>query len=122
VIASGLASLETAANSYIACLPGTNPSGAALRLQIAQTFNGVAVVSGPFIAARYFFTGENADNLTSVQWVYLAASLLGMAVAILFIATDLPETSEAELEAVLQTAAELAGVSSKTDDSFLKVS
>jgi FHS family L-fucose permease-like MFS transporter len=122
VIACGLASLETAANSYITCLPGTEPAGAAFRLQLSQSFNGVAAFSGPFIASKYFFTGENASNLTNVQWVYLAVALLGVSISFLFIFTDLPETSEAELEAAVQAAAELAGVGAKTDEPFIRVS
>jgi FHS family L-fucose permease-like MFS transporter len=74
VIACGLASLETAANSYITCLPGTEASGAAFRLQLSQSFNGIASFAGPFIASKYFFSGSNASNLTNVQWVYLACS------------------------------------------------
>ncbi|CAE6448277.1 unnamed protein product [Rhizoctonia solani] len=143
VIACGLASLETAANSYITCLPGTDPSGAAFRLQLSQAFNGVAAFrtdpsgaafrlqlsqafngvaafSGPLIASKYFFSGENANNLTNVQWVYLAVALLGVSIALLFAFIDLPETSEAELEAAVQAAAEIAGVTSKTDDSIFK--
>ncbi|CAE6406231.1 unnamed protein product [Rhizoctonia solani] len=109
VIACGLASLETAANSYITCLPGTEPSGAAFRLQLSQAFNGVAAFSGPLIASKYFFSKENANDLTNVQWVYLAVALLGVAIALLFVFIDLPETSEAELEAAVQAAAELSG-------------
>ncbi|KAJ1305405.1 hypothetical protein OPQ81_000417 [Rhizoctonia solani] len=120
VIACGLASLETAANSYITVLPGTEPSGAAFRLQLSQAFNGVAAFSGPLIASKYFFTGENANNLTNVQWVYLAVSLLGASIALLFTFIHLPETSEAELEAAVQAAAELSGVTSKTDESIFK--
>ncbi|CCO33769.1 L-fucose permease [Rhizoctonia solani AG-1 IB] len=120
VIACGLASLETAANSYITCLPGTEPSGAAFRLQLSQSFNGIAAFSGPFIASKYFFSGENVNNLTNVQWVYLAVALLGVSIALLFGFTRLPETSEAELEAAAQAAAELSGVNSKTDDSIFQ--
>ncbi|KAG9091617.1 hypothetical protein FRC06_000489 [Ceratobasidium sp. 370] len=47
-------------------------------------------------------------------------SLLGVMAAIVFVVTGLPETPESELEAAAQAAARLAGVSSKTDDSFLK--
>ncbi|KAG8712853.1 hypothetical protein FRC09_019389 [Ceratobasidium sp. 395] len=104
---------------FVVCT-GTEPSGAAFRLQLSQSFNGVAAFSGPFIASKYFFTGENANNLTNVQWVYLAVALLGVSVALLFTFTHLPETSEAELEAAVQAAAELAGVDAKTDDSFFK--
>lgn len=120
VIACGLASLETAANSYITVLPGTPASGAAFRLQLSQSFNGIAAFSGPFIASKYFFTGKNADSLTNVQWVYLAVALLGVSIALLFTFTHLPETSEAELEARVQAAADLAGVGAKTDEPFIK--
>ncbi|KAF8602696.1 MFS general substrate transporter [Ceratobasidium sp. AG-I] len=120
VIACGLASLETAANSYITCLPGTEPSGAAFRLQLSQSFNGIASFAGPFIASKYFFSGESANNLTNVQWVYLAVALMGVFIATLFMATTLPEMSEAELEEQVQAAAEMTGMSSTTDQSFWK--
>ncbi|KAG8735624.1 hypothetical protein FRC10_010344 [Ceratobasidium sp. 414] len=47
-------------------------------------------------------------------------SLLGAMAAVVFIIAELPETPESELEAAAQAAARLAGVSSKTDDPFLK--
>jgi len=72
--ACGLASLETAANSYITVLPGCDASGAAFRLQLSQSFNGIASFAGPFIASKYFFSDGNSSNLTNVQWVYLAVS------------------------------------------------
>lgn len=121
MIACGLASLETAANSYITCLPGTESSGAAFRLQLSQSFNGIASFAGPFIASKYFFSGGNANNLTNVQWVYLAVALLGAFIALLFVITDLPETSEAELEQQVQAAAEMMGTNAKTDQPFYKV-
>jgi len=105
VIASGLACLETAANSYITCLPGGDPSTSAFRLQLSQSFNGIAAFAGPFIASKYFFSGSNASNLTNVQWVYLAVSLMGVTVATFFFFTNLPETSEAELHRQVSLAA-----------------
>ncbi|KAH7340385.1 major facilitator superfamily domain-containing protein [Rhizoctonia solani] len=120
VIACGLASLETAANSYITCLPGTEPSGAAFRLQLSQSFNGIASFAGPFIASKYFFSGDNAGNLTNVQWVYLAVALMGVFIAFLFTVTKLPETSEAELEEQVQAAAEMSGMDAATDQPFYK--
>ncbi|CAE6377613.1 unnamed protein product [Rhizoctonia solani] len=120
VIACGLASLETAANSYITCLPGTEPSGAAFRLQLSQSFNGIASFAGPFIASKYFFSGDNANNLTNVQWVYLAVALMGAFIAFLFAITKLPETSEAELEEQVQAAAEMSGTDAATDQPFYK--
>ncbi|KAG9082707.1 hypothetical protein FRC06_004891 [Ceratobasidium sp. 370] len=110
VIACGLASLETAANSYITCLPGTEAPGAAFHLLLSQSFNGIAAFAGPFMASKYFFSGDNASNLTNVQWVYLAVALMGAFIAILFVFYELPETSEAELEEKVQAAAELTGL------------
>ncbi|ORX36965.1 major facilitator superfamily domain-containing protein [Kockovaella imperatae] len=97
VIACGLATLEVAANSYVSVMP---PRGFAnFRLQFSQSFNGVASFSGPLIASKYFFSGENANNLNNVQWVYLAVAGMGVAIALAFVFTKLPEVSEADLQA-----------------------
>lgn len=95
VIACGLATLETAANSYAVVIG--DPASASMRLQFCQSWNGVASFIGPLIASKFFFTGENANNLTNVQYVYLAVSMAGVAVAILFAVSKLPEVSEATL-------------------------
>ena len=62
----GLATLEVAANSYIAVLG--SQQYAAARLNFSQGFQGVASFAGPMIASRYFFRGKNADTLYTVQW------------------------------------------------------
>jgi len=95
VIACGLATLETSANSYAVIIG--DPASASIRLQFCQSWNGVASFVGPLIASKFFFSGENANNLTNVQYVYLAVACLGAAVAVLFIFTKLPEVSEATL-------------------------
>lgn len=95
VIACGLATLETSANSYAVIIG--DPASASIRLQFCQSWNGVASFIGPLIASKFFFTGANANNLVNVQYVYLAVSLLGVAVALLFVFTKLPEVSEATL-------------------------
>ncbi|BEJ10906.1 hypothetical protein CspHIS471_0103280 [Cutaneotrichosporon sp. HIS471] len=96
VIACGLSTLEVSANSYVSVMPPI--SIASLRLQFSQAFNGVASFSGPLIASKYFFADPNSTDLTSVQWVYLAVSGMGMIVAIAFFFTKLPEVSENDLE------------------------
>jgi len=96
VIGCGLATLEVAANSYIAVL-GT-PKYAAARLNFSQGFQGVASFSGPLIASRWFFLGANATKLATVQWVYLAVAGLGVVLNVLFYFCALPEIEE---EAVL---------------------
>jgi FHS family L-fucose permease-like MFS transporter len=95
VIACGLATLETSANSYAVIIG--DPASASIRLQFCQSWNGVASFVGPLIASKFFFSGSNANNLTNVQYVYLAVACLGVAVAVLFIFTKLPEVSEATL-------------------------
>lgn len=95
VIGCGLATLEVAANSYIAVL-GT-PKYAAARLNFSQAFQGVASFTGPLIASRWFFRGENATKLDNVQWVYLAVSGLGVFLNVMFYFCDLPEITEEAL-------------------------
>lgn len=101
IIACGLATLETAANSYATVIG--NPKTAARRLQFCQSWNGVASFTGPLIASHAFFSGANANNLTNVQYVYLAVACAGLAVNILFISTRMPEVSEEALEALAKS-------------------
>ncbi|OBT70955.1 hypothetical protein VF21_10049 [Pseudogymnoascus sp. 05NY08] len=96
VIACGLATLETAANSYAVVIG--DPASASSRLQFCQAWNGVASFIGPLIASKFFFTGANANNLTNVQYVYLAVSCAGIAVAVLFAFSKLPEVAESDLQ------------------------
>jgi MFS transporter, FHS family, L-fucose permease len=96
IIACGLATLETSANSYAVVIG--DPASASVRLQFCQSWNGVASFIGPLIAAHFFFSGENANSLTNVQFVYLAVSCAGLAVAVLFFFAKLPEVSEDALE------------------------
>lgn len=92
VIACGLATLETAANSYAVVIG--NPATASARLQFCQSWNGVASFIGPLIASKAFFTGANQNNLINVQYVYLAVSCAGMLVAVMFFFAKLPEVQE----------------------------
>lgn len=95
VIACGLATLETAANSYAVVIG--NPASASARLQFCQSWNGVASFIGPLIASKFFFSGANANSLTNVQFVYLAVACAGVAVGVLFTFAKMPEISEAQL-------------------------
>ena len=84
--------METAANSYAVVIG--DPASASARLQFCQSWNGVASFIGPLIASKFFFTGKNEHSLVNVQFVYLAVSAAGVAIAILFLVTKLPEVSE----------------------------
>jgi FHS family L-fucose permease-like MFS transporter len=91
VIACGLATLETAANSYATVIG--NPKSASMRLQFCQSWNGVASFIGPLIASKIFFSGQNATNLENVKYVYIAVACAAVAVGLFFIFTKLPEVT-----------------------------
>jgi len=59
VIACGLTILETAANPYVSALG--EPSTATQRLNLAQSFNGLAVALAPAIGARVILTKGHSD-------------------------------------------------------------
>jgi len=96
IIASGLATLEVTANSYVTVL-GT-PEQAAFRLNFSQSFNGLASFCGPLIASKYFFSGGNENSLGTVQYVYLAVACLGAAVMVLFFFATLPEITDEDMD------------------------
>jgi MFS transporter, FHS family, L-fucose permease len=90
VLATELTCLETAANPYVTILGSSKAS--AIRLNVAQCFNGVGAFLGPIIGANWFFS-SHGSNLTSVKNVYLMISALVISVAVLFIFTKLPESA-----------------------------
>ncbi len=98
ILASGLTFLETAANPYITVLG--DPASSEFRLNLAQSFNGVGSFLGPIIGGALFFGGTNgggSSELESVKFVYIAIAGLVILVAILFLATTMPEVKEEAL-------------------------
>lgn len=93
VAGSGLATLEVAANTYITLLGP--PRYAALRLTLAQGFNGIATVVGPLIASHAFFNGKNATELGTVQYVYLAMACFATLLNLMLVFIKLPEVRQA---------------------------
>ncbi|OCF33921.1 hypothetical protein I317_07847 [Kwoniella heveanensis CBS 569] len=118
VIACGLATLEVTANSYVSVMPPHNVAN--FRLQFSQSFNGVASFTGPLIASKYFFSGENKNNLNNVQWVYLAVSGMGLIIAAAFFFTKLPEVSEEALQAEAEALADAHGEDAQAMQPFYK--
>ncbi|ORY34301.1 major facilitator superfamily domain-containing protein [Naematelia encephala] len=118
VIACGLATLEVAANSYVSVMPPHQVAN--FRLQFSQSFNGVASFSGPLIASKYFFSDGNSNNLTNVQWVYLAVSGMGLLVATAFIFSKLPEVSEEALQAEAEALADAQGHDTQASKPFYR--
>ncbi|GAA6006884.1 hypothetical protein JCM10207_009126 [Rhodosporidiobolus poonsookiae] len=95
VIACGLATLETMANSYVTVLG--SPERAAFRLNFAQAFNGLATFIGPQIASHTFLKDDSKD-LSQLGFVYLGVACLGGLVFLLFLFAKLPEIREDALE------------------------
>ncbi|THX37718.1 putative L-fucose-proton symporter [Aureobasidium pullulans] len=69
IVGSGLSTLETAANPFIAtCGPAKYSE---LRLTLAQAFQAVGTVVAPVLASQVIFKNVDDTSLQSVQWVYL---------------------------------------------------
>ncbi|THX55902.1 putative L-fucose-proton symporter [Aureobasidium pullulans] len=69
IVGSGLSTLETAANPFIAtCGPAKYSE---LRLTLAQAFQAVGTVVAPVLASQVIFKNVDDTSLTSVQFVYL---------------------------------------------------
>ncbi|PLN84213.1 MFS general substrate transporter [Aspergillus taichungensis] len=97
VIGSGLGSLETAANPYLAvCGP---PKYAEIRVNLAQAFNGIGTCVAPVLASFVFFTDTEDDvsALKSVQWVYLAIGVFVFLLAGVFFMSNIPEVTDEDM-------------------------
>jgi len=112
IIASGLTFLETAANPY-ASLLGPKET-ATQRLNLSQSFNGLATVLAPYIGGEFILTGKNltdaqkaamspqaldaylASEAATVKGPYLTLGLIILVVALIFAFTRLPEIKEEE--------------------------
>ena len=105
-IACGLTILETAANPYVTLLG--RPDKAAQRINLAQSFNGLAATLAPIIGARLILVqGASEQQLAampaaarqaalaaeaaSVKGPYMALGLVILAIALIFFFLKLPE-------------------------------
>ena len=112
VIATGLTFLETAANPYATVLG--DPANATQRLNMAQSFNGLAATVAPLVGGIFILSGRDVSEATTanlssaqlsqllnaeaatVQVPYLLIGLVVLLVAGLVWLTDLPEIAEPE--------------------------
>ncbi|WP_461094697.1 L-fucose:H+ symporter permease [Spirosoma gilvum] len=110
VLASGLTFLETAANPYVTALG--QPASATQRLNLAQSFNGLAATLAPFIGGTVILSGNvltvarqqamSPDELNtyltheaaSVKLPYLLIGAIVLAVALLISRSKLPDIAE----------------------------
>jgi MFS transporter, FHS family, L-fucose permease len=101
IIACGLSCLETAANPYTTVLgPST---GAARRINIAQSFNGMGWILGPLIGGWIIFGTErtgNAGTFDSLIPPYMIVGTIVLIVAGVFAVTKLPVIVEDNSEHV----------------------
>jgi MFS transporter, FHS family, L-fucose permease len=103
IIASGLAFLETAANPYVTILG--KPETSVQRLNFSQSFNGVALVVGPWIAGHFIFSGNEGAMTTlaskqqaadAVILPYVGIAAVVLLVAFFFYLTRMPEPVKGE--------------------------
>ncbi|MCX6331038.1 MAG: L-fucose:H+ symporter permease [Bacteroidetes bacterium] len=106
VIACGLTILETAANPYASALG--DPASSTQRLNLAQSFNGLAAFLAPLIGAKVIFTQGNspetlnamsasvrqaalASEAYTVKTPYTILGLVLIVIAVLFYLVKLPD-------------------------------
>ncbi|WP_157687392.1 L-fucose:H+ symporter permease [Pedobacter psychrophilus] len=111
VIACGLTILETAANPYASLLGP--PEKAVQRLNLAQSFNGLAATLAPIIGAKIILTKGYSDaalnamtasardvalaaEASSVKMPYLVLGSIILLIAIIFYFMKLPEIKEGD--------------------------
>ena len=96
IIACGLSCLETAANPYATVMGPTE--GAARRINIAQSFNGLGWILGPLMGGLFIFGGG------SITTPYLATGCIVIIVAVIFMFTELPVIRERNDEKISSSA------------------
>lgn len=113
VIASGLTFLETAANPYADLLG--DPETSTQRLNLSQSFNGLAATLAPIIGVNLILTKDYTEvelqgmteearklalaaEASTVKTPYLILGLCILLVAIIFWFTHLPEVKQTETE------------------------
>jgi len=112
IIGFGLTFLETAANPYVTRLG--DPEGATRRINLAQSFNGLAAAMGPAMGTIFILSGKEysadewqtlsaADQVayltteaSAVKIPYLIIALSVLAVAIIFMKYKFPEVADQE--------------------------
>ncbi len=101
----GLTTLETAANPYTTKLGP--PESAERRINLSQSFNGLAWTVGPLIGLYiYGNTGtQEGEKLGSLMLPYLIIGVVVFLVALIFMRTHLPEIEDEEVGIAQHTSA-----------------
>lgn len=114
IIGFGLTFLETAANPYVTKLG--DPEGATRRINLAQSFNGLAAALGPAMGTIFILSGKEysqkewallneakqvqylTQEAAAVKIPYILIAVAVLSVAVLFMKFRFPEMSENESE------------------------
>ena len=111
IVGSGLSTLETSANPFIAtCGP---PRLSEFRLELSQSFQAVGSVVAPLLAARVFFTNADPNDLSKVQWTYLGIASFVFLLALVFFFSPIPEVTDADMALQAEQSSGLTGYQDK---------
>ncbi|KAK9776776.1 putative Major facilitator superfamily (MFS) profile domain-containing protein [Seiridium cardinale] len=111
IVGSGLSTLETSANPFIAtCGP---PRLSEFRLELSQSFQAVGSVVAPLLASRVFFANTTPDDLSKVQWTYLGIAAFVFLLSVVFYFSKLPEVTDADMELQAEQSSGLTGYQEK---------
>lgn len=95
VIGCGLTCLETAANPYVTVLG--NAEGAARRINLSQSFNGLGWIVGPLVGGHFAFAASS--NQGSIAVPYAIIGIVVLCVALIFMRVKLPEVESIDTTA-----------------------
>lgn len=107
IVGSGLSTLETSANPFIAtCGP---PRLSEFRLELSQSFQAIGSVMAPLLASRVFFKDTDPQDLRNVQWTYLGIAAFVFLLAVVFFFSPIPEVTDADMALQAEQCAGLTG-------------
>lgn len=111
IVGSGLSTLETSANPFIAtCGP---PRLSEFRLELSQSFQAVGSVIAPLLASRVFFKETGSKDLSHVQWTYVGIAAFVFLLAVVFFFSPLPEVTDADMALQAEQCSDLTGYEEK---------
>ncbi|KAI4603271.1 hypothetical protein KJ359_006064 [Pestalotiopsis sp. 9143b] len=111
IVGSGLSTLETSANPFIAtCGP---PRLSEFRLELSQSFQAIGSVVAPLLASRVFFANTTEDDLSKVQWTYLGIAAFVFLLSVVFFFSKIPEVTDADMELQAEQTTALTGFQDK---------
>lgn len=107
IVGSGLSTLETSANPYIAtCGP---PRLSEFRLELSQSFQAIGSVVAPLLASKLFFKEANINDLSHVQWTYVGIAAFVLLLSAVFFFSHIPEITDEDMATQAQASADLTG-------------